>query len=156
MEDDLMAVGQGIAMVHPEFKQERMTMDVETDDGNHHDVPYILITMPDVDDNRYDLLKESVKALYETCKAQMEAACVLSQARIGALTSDMSPEEADNVKKAVDERREMWTQHRDKQYNDKLQEIEDGHQRWQQQQAAREQQQGDNGSSVATSMRLTN
>jgi hypothetical protein len=36
----------------------------------------------------------------------------------------------DNLKKAVDETTEMWTKKRDQLHDEKLKEIEDGHNKW--------------------------
>ena len=74
-EEDMMAVAQGIVAVHPEFKQEEAIMKVDTLDENDQptesDAHYLLITMPEVDDDRYDVLKKAVDDLYESCKKQM-------------------------------------------------------------------------------------
>ena len=153
IDEDLMTIAQGIASSHPEFKQERQTMDVELSNGKHRDIPYLLLTMPEVDDNRYDLLKNAVKSLYDVCKSKMTVANAQTDAKLAALCADENPEEVDNMRKALEEQREMWDKHRDKLRDDKLKEIEEGHQHWMTQKEEHQQQRsGDN--SVATSMRL--
>lgn len=152
MEEDLMAIAKGIASSHPEFKQERKTLDVELQDGTHRSIPYLLLTMPEVDDYRYDLLKNTADAIYNACKGKMEATNIKTDARLAALCTDENPQDIDEMKKALDEQRKMWNQHRDKLHSDKLQEIEEGHQRWLTQREGQQEGNGDN--SVATSMHI--
>ena len=137
-DEDFEAVGQGIAMVHPEFKQEPETMTVELDDGQKVEVKYILLTMPEVDDNRYDVLKNAVGVIYEECKAQMERAKAEAEARLGIMLVDEKPEDVDKMKKAVDELWKTWTEKRDQLHEDKLKEVEEGHQKYLQDNAERQ------------------
>ena len=73
---DIPALAKAIFMDHPEFKQELKTMQVDISEDESkpdmQDVHYIQVTMPEVDDNRYDVLKNGVNAFYEENKAQME------------------------------------------------------------------------------------
>ena len=73
---DIPALAQAIFRAHPEFKQEMQTMDVDyvDEDGQEQieKMNYILLTMPEVDDERYDVLKDGVKAIYEDTKVKME------------------------------------------------------------------------------------
>jgi hypothetical protein len=138
-EEDLLAIGKGIAMVHPEFKQERKSLTVEMDDGQKIDVEYLLLTMPEVDDNRYDVLKQATNAMYEECKIQMEAAKSEVEAQIALLSVDEKAEDIDKVKDAIKELNKTWTEKRDQLHEDKLKEIEEAHQKYLQNQAAAEQ-----------------
>ena len=79
-DDDLEAVSMGITHEHPEFKQERKTLEVQTEDGKNVEIPYLLVTMPPVDNDRHDVLKQGADALYQECKAQMEAAKTQAEA----------------------------------------------------------------------------
>ena len=117
-EEDLMQIELGIKKSHPEFKQERQTMSIEMDDGQKMDVEYILLTMPEVDNNRYDVLNQTVDLLYNECKAEMEKAKKEAEGEIATLS--------------VDEKKEDM---------DKLKEIEEGHQRYLTNKTEKEQQQ---------------
>ena len=131
---DIPALAKAILMDHPEFKQEMKTMqvDISTEEGKSdmQDVHYILVTMPDVDDNRYDVLKNGVNGFYEENKAQMEAVSAKHDAKIATLLDGESPEDVKKVKEARDKQTKTWYEQRDTNYNDKLQEIEDAHEKW--------------------------
>ena len=133
-EGDIPALAQAIFMDHPEFKQEMKTMqvDISTEEGKSdmQDVHYILVTMPAVDDNRYDVLKNGVKAIYEENKAQMEAVSAKYDAKLTTLLDGETDEDVKKVKKAREKQTETWYDQRDRVYHAKLQEIEEGHMRW--------------------------
>lgn len=133
-DEDLQAVSTGIIIEHPEFKQEVKTMKVDGVDVNGNqeekDVRYILVTMPEVDDNRYDVLKDGVKVCYEECKAQMDAANLKADVNFTRLSLGESEEDIEKVKAARGKLNETWDGQRDKIYNEKLQEIEDAHNKW--------------------------
>ena len=135
---DIPALAKAIFMDHPEFKQELKTMQVDISEDESkpdmQDVYYIQVTMPEVDDNRYDVLKNGVNGLYEENKAQMEAVSAKYDAKLATLLDSESPEDAKKVKEARDKQTKTWYEQRDKIYNDKLQEIEDAHEKWQHQQ----------------------
>ena len=137
-DDDISALAKAIFMDHPEFKQEMRTMQVDISEDESkpdmQDVYYIQVTMPEVDDNRYDVLKNGVKAFYEENKAQMEAVSAKYDAKFATLLDGESPEDVKKVKEARDKQTKTWYEQRDKIYNDKLQEIEDAHEKWRHQQ----------------------
>ena len=101
---DIPALAKAIFMDHPEFKQELKTMQVDISEDESkpdmQDVNYIQVTMPEVDDNRYDVLKGE------------------------------SDEDVKKVREARDKQTKSSYEQRDKIYNDKLKEIEDAHQKW--------------------------
>lgn len=144
MEEDLLDTAKGITMAHPEFKQIMETMTVDTVDENaqptQKDVKYILLTMPEVDDDRYDVLKQSVDALYQTCKLRMDAANGKADPRIANYLLNEKPDEADKVRKNLDKMRDDKKQRIDKMREEKLKEIEEGHDKWLALQAERDQQ----------------
>lgn len=133
-DEDMLALGHGITLAHPEFKQKIESMKVDTVDENGNDKPvdvrYILVTMPEVDDNRYDVLKDGVKVCYEECKAQMQAANAKADVKFAQLTIGESDEDIDKLKKGREKLNEQWNGKRDQLYNDKLKEIEDAHNKW--------------------------
>jgi len=133
-EDDLLDVAKAITIAHPEFKQKMEKLEIEVTDKEGHpknrDVPYILVTMPDVDDDRYDVLKDAVKLCYEDCKAQMEMTNQQSQIKMAPLLVDETPEDNDMVKDSIDKLNQEKNELRDKLYKEKLDEIEEAHNRW--------------------------
>ena len=133
-EGDIPALAQAIFMDHPEFKQEMKTMRVdistEEDKSDMQDVHYIQVTMPEVDDDRYDVLKNGVKAIYEENKAQMEAVSAKYDAKLATLLDGETDEDVKKVKKAREKQTETWYDQRDRVYHAKLQEIEEGHMKW--------------------------
>ena len=135
---DIPALAKAILMDHPEFKQEMKTMqvDISTEEGKSdmQDVHYILVTMPDVDDNRYDVLKNGVNGFYEENKAQMEAVSAKHDAKIATLLDGESAEDVKKVKEARDKQTKTWYEQRDTIYNDKVKEIEEAHVKWQNEQ----------------------
>ena len=109
---DIPALAKAIFMDHPEFKQEMRTMQVDISEDESkpdmQDVYYIQVTMPEVDDNRYDVLKNGVKGLYEENKAQMEAVSAKYDAKLATLLDSESPEDAKKVKEARDKQTKTW------------------------------------------------
>ena len=128
-------IQKGIAETHPEFKQEV----IKPQDDEHFFYPdtseydqerHIICTMPEVDDNRYDLLKQSVKALYEERKVEMDKIKAEYTQTIADRTADLPKDEADEAKNRLEE---LCNQYSDiiQQYRDnKEQEIEEAHQNW--------------------------
>ena len=133
-EEDLQAIAQGVFLEHPEFKQEvkSMTVDGVDEEGKpvSSDVSYLLLTMPKVDDDRYKVLKDSAKVLYEECKAAMEQSTASADVTITPLLVDESEDEVEKFKKMRDKLETDWNGHREKIYQEKLQEIEDAHNLW--------------------------
>lgn len=133
-EEDLPAVAQGVFLEHPEFKQtiESMTVDGVDEEGKpvSSDVPYLLLTMPKVDNDRYKVLKDSAKLLYDECKAAMELATAGADVKLPPLMVGESEEDIKRFNKMRDQLEAEWNGHREKVYQEKLQEIEDAHNLW--------------------------
>ena len=133
-EEDLTAVAQGVFLEHPEFKQtiESMTVDGVDEEGKpvSSDVPYLLLTMPKVDNERYKVLKDSAKLLYDECKAAMELATAGADVKLPPLMVGESEEDIKRFNKMRDQLEAEWNGHREKVYQEKLQEIEDAHNLW--------------------------
>ena len=130
--DDMPHISQGIAMVHPEFKQsfEKMTVDSMNlkQDTVKKDIPYILVTMPDVDDDRYDFMKQTVKTMYDDCKTNMEAEKAKAAATLAPLLADEP--EADEITRYFDSLAKEWQIKRDDMYEAKIKEIEEAYEKW--------------------------
>lgn len=134
-EEDIPALAQAIFQVHPEFKQEMKTMTMENipdGKGNHKDVElrYLLVTMPEVNDDRYDVLKDGVKALYEECKTEMSAVNSAADVKFAKLLVGESPEDHQQLSEAREAQTKQWYEQRDKIYNEKIQEIEEAYKNW--------------------------
>ena len=160
IDGELKDVAQGIAMTHPEFKQDVESLHIEAHDaeGNpmDRDVPYILLTMPEVNDDRYDFLKQAVDTFYQECKTLMDKATAQAKGQIAMNIIGEPEEDVDGMNKAVDKLKEDKDKQRDKLRTEKLQEIEEAHNKWLAEQAQRNPQGngnwGDNNS--GNSMRL--
>lgn len=162
-EEDLETMGKGIFRVHPEFKQKIESMQVDSVDeagkNKSMDVHYILLTMPEVDDDRYDVLKDGVKVCYEECKARMEVLNRKADAKFAELTIGDTDEDVKKLKAAREKLNEQWYGHRDKLYNEKLQEIEEAHNKWLaergEEERKRMEDEASHNDNVALSMRMT-
>lgn len=133
-DDDLPTLAQAVFREHPEFKQEfkKLQVDISEDPNNPdvHDVYYLQLTMPEVDDERYDVLKDGVKAIYEDTKVKMENVIANADVKMAELMAGESEADIEKVKKNRDKQVKTWTEQRDKVYNKKLQEIEEAHSKW--------------------------
>ncbi len=138
-EEDLIPTGYGIAKSHPEFKQERKNMSIELDDGQNMDIEYILITMPEVDKNRYDALKQAVNLLHDECKVEMKEAMSKTEAEIALMAGNEKKEDIDKLKEAVKEVDDTYNKKREQIHEEKLKEIEEAYKRYQQKTIAAEQ-----------------
>ena len=162
-EEDQETMAKGIFRVHPEFKQKIESMQVDSVDeagkNKSMDVHYILLTMPEVDDDRYDVLKDGVKVCYEDCKARMEVLNRKADAKFAELTIGDTDEDVKKLKAAREKLNEQWYGHRDKLYNEKLQEIEEAHNKWLAERGEEERKRMEDEAShnddVALSMRMT-
>ena len=133
-DDDLVSIVKGIAMTHPEFKVEGQKKTVDTTDGQgnniYTEVKYLLVTMPEVNDDRYDVLKNGVDAVYNECKVQMESVNTISKAKFAQLATGENKEDQDRLDEAIKKLNKQWDEQRDKIHQAKLDEIEEAHNRW--------------------------
>ena len=119
---------------HPEFKQEL----VKPDNSDDEDERYIILTMPEVNKDRYDVLIDSVNVLYEGCKAKMDKTSgeyrLKLEKQLVTLSSDDERQKAkDMMEKSVNTHQGII----DTVKADKLKEIEDAYQRYLDEQTAR-------------------
>ena len=134
VDEDMNAIAMGIAAVHPDFIQKVETVNVDAFDtsGNpiNQDVAYLLVSMPEVDDERYDLLKQGVDFFYEECKLQMDKAVMQSTSRISMVSIGESAEDIKTISEGIDKLKADKSELRDKLHAEKLKEIEDAHNKW--------------------------
>lgn len=128
----LLPISKAIFVAHPEFKIE------EVADENDEDEKTLLLTMPEVNKDRHDVLINGVDVLYEEAKAKLQVNFTEYSGRIVEKTKDFHPDE---IKEAKDALEDVNKQHTDliKQYTEaKKKEIEDAYQRYLTNQAQKE------------------
>lgn len=121
--DLLMPIVKGLFQAHPEYKVEIP----QVEDSEDPEDRFIQATMPDVDDNRHDLLMDAVSTLSDACDTQIEATFTLYTGKIATLLAQATPEELDEAKNALED---THKQHKDlcKQFREqKENEIEDAY-----------------------------
>ena len=130
--DDMIQVGKGVAMVHPEFKQTIDKLEVEVYDADQQKVkrelPYILLTMPEVDDERHDFLKQMVDVFHDECKTRMEVVRAQTTKDVAPLLVDEL--NADQIRRYFNKLTEDWENKRESLYEQKIDEIEKAYVRW--------------------------
>ena len=131
-DEDWDSICEGIAKVHPEFKQKEGSFTVEGigEKDNNREVKYIELCMPEVNQNRYDALKDAVDVIYQECKTQMEVAVGKAKAEIAFLSAGEPKEDIDGINDAVDKLDKDCKERRDNLHDKKLQEIEEAYQIW--------------------------
>lgn len=135
-DEDIPNICEGVSMVHPEFKQKIDSVTIDTVDivddmkETEKEVTYIELTMPEVNDDRYDVLKEGVDFFYQECKTQMEAAVTKTSAEITFHSVGESKEDIESVKATIEKMNNLAAEQRDKLHEKKLKEIEESYQNW--------------------------
>jgi len=158
-EEDLQPISEAVMHFHPEFIQKVEKETVDPGDGSgSQEIPLLKLTVPEVNDDRYDILKQGADTFYNMCKADMEKAKLEADIQLVALGSDETPENMNLLKEAVNETNDMWVKKREELHENKLKEIEDAHNQWltNQQASGQKQQEADaaHNQNVGTSMRL--
>lgn len=118
---------KGVLLSHPEFKQKVIKHIIE-DCGLEERV--ILFTMPEVDDERYDLLSEGVKTLADQARLYINAKY---QEFLASAPFDMrgiDATEVDDAKKELKEKKDKALELVDKELKEKQEEIEKAHNEW--------------------------
>lgn len=131
----------GVTSAHPEFEQKRMAMLEDGKKVAEQDVPVgatvvyhlISLTMPPVNKDRRDVLKEAVKVAYDATKQRIDTVSEVYVARIPTCIPTVfaaSDEGKANVKEAMGEAKKLYNKNVDLIGNirkDKEQEIEDAY-----------------------------
>lgn len=126
--NNLQDIINGIFDAHPEFKMELKTDKAENEGGE--DKHHVLYTMPPVDKNRRKLLNETVKTFHKECMANLDITYAELQTRLVEPYATMSPLDIDEANKAFKKVYDTAKSECDKLLEMKLNEIEEGYQRY--------------------------
>lgn len=123
-DDDIEVLSKSVMDVHPEFIQS--IEEVENGNGLH----MLRLTMPEVNDDRKDVLEDAINVCYDECKAKLDALNTyytgIIDAQLVGETKEVIDEVTGNMNTVKDKIQEII----DKYKEDKLKELEDGYQRW--------------------------
>ena len=127
---------RGVFMEHPELEpkimllgQERF-LDIDEVEENTNLQKLIVCKVPDVNKNRYDILKDSVDVFYNKCKLDMEKLRTDYTIKQTKALKNHPIEEMDEAKEEMDRLTEIYVKMREDVYCTKKSEIEDAHQRY--------------------------
>lgn len=128
-------IQKGIAEAHPEFKQEVITPKDEdrffmSGTADYDAERHILCTMPEVDDERYKFLTETVKTLYDECETEVGKVKAKYSQMLSDKSAELPKEEADKAKKELDNLISQYDEIRKTYRDQKEKVIEDNHEKW--------------------------
>ena len=124
--NSLPAIIMGIAEVHPEFK---VNVKIKEHDGGFKE-RHIIYTMPEVNKERRDLLNEVSRTFHKECVAKLDWAYGKRLADTAQLLTKMPVQDAENARKVFEKTYHDAKENAEKLLNAKLQEIEEGYQRY--------------------------
>jgi ribosome recycling factor len=127
-QNNLQDIISGIFDVHPEFKMELKTDKAENEGGA--DTQHVFYTMPPVDKDRRKLLNETTKTFHKECKVNLDVTYAELQARLVEPFAKMSPLDIDEARKGFKKVYDKAREECDKMLQLKLNEIEEGYQRY--------------------------
>lgn len=127
-QNNLQDIISGIFDVHPEFKMELKTDKAENEGGA--DTQHVFYTMPPVDKDRRKLLNETTKTFHKECKVNLDITYAELQARLVEPYTKMSPQDVDEARKGFKKVYDKAREECDKMLQLKLNEIEEGYQRY--------------------------
>jgi hypothetical protein len=127
-QNNLQQVIDGIFDVHPEFKMELKTDKAETEGGE--DKHHAFYTMPEVNKERRDLLNDLTKTFHKECQLNLDATYAELQVRLMEPYTKMSPAEIDEARQGFENIFNKAKEMCDKLLQLKLNEIEEGYQRY--------------------------
>ena len=138
-------ITKAILKVHPEFKQEIVTdkkISYDKDlNEKEEEVKILLITMPEVDDDRYKALKEGLDFLTKAFIAKIDTTYEKYKLKLTSKLAERKEEEMKEATDALDELYDFSKKSITTYEENKLEEIEDAHQKYLDEQAAKEQEQ---------------
>ncbi len=122
--DVLRDVQLGVFDAHPEF-----ILSIEQLDEEDPDSKFLLYEMPPVDKQRYDLLTETTKSLYEECKVRMDGV-LLEEKRVFAELLAEDPESLKEVADQLNEKHSNAVSDIQELRDKKLEEIETAYEKY--------------------------
>ncbi len=107
----LLSIGKAVAEYHPEFKQKIVDDEEENKNGsssqdkqeNEDENKSLLLTMPVVNKDRRDFLKDGVKLLYDELKVTLTTNLEYYTKRVVAELAGASAEEIDEAKEGIED-----------------------------------------------------
>lgn len=146
-----LAISKGIMASHPEFKQEVKDLDEDEESGdnegngisnimNSDDMSnkYILLTMPEINDDRHDIIIDGVDSLQKECLAKLDAVMQEYTQKFAIKLKGADVKEGDEAKDAL---QGLYDQHKEllEEYsNNKKEEVEKAYQCYLEEQDANE------------------
>ena len=123
---------KGLQLAHPEFKQEIIDAAEENMLSNDpdEDERHIICRMPEVNDDRRDVLMDGVKTLYDECKVQFDKIKAEYTPRMAQKAMGLPEEEIDEATNALEDRFNTYKNLIDGYRTNKEKEIEEAYQRW--------------------------
>ncbi len=128
--NNLQAILQGLYEAHPEFKMEQRSMKDDEESSDGAGSLFLLLTMPEVDDNRRDILNNGIKGLCEECRARIDAIYAEQKAYFVELLANSKPEEVEEANQALKEAYNKCNDLVDELLFKKEDEIEEAYQRY--------------------------
>ena len=123
---------KGLQLAHPEFKQEIIKAAEENmlsndpDEDEHH----IICRMPEVNDDRRDVLMDGVKTLYDECMVEVNRVKGEYTPRMAQKVVGLPEDEVEEAKNALEDRFNTYKNLIDGYRTNKEKEIEEAYQRW--------------------------
>lgn len=131
--DLLLDIGKGILEVHPEMKQEikklnELTGEETSNEENSESV--ILVSMPEVNEDRYKALKEGVDAYTDVVDIKVKSTYDAYKIKLETYIAGSSDKEKEEAKAALEELHEMAVKSIEDFKGKKLAEIEEAYQNY--------------------------
>ena len=139
-------ITRAVTFSHPEFKLSMKTTKMGAEERK-----MLEYEMPEVDKNRYDLLNQAVKSLYDEAKVKVDQVYADEKAGYIELLSQ-NPENLDEVNSELDRIHDETLRNILGSRDDKLMEIEDGYLRYLTQHSEHDSADDDSGFDVTKSM----
>lgn len=133
------AICKGIKTSHPEFDVDVKKLESEENDGNEP-MNYILLTMPEVDKPRHDVLIEAVDSLCDECTGKLDFVFQDYTQKITLKLAGASKEELDEAKDELQSLHDKHKEMLDTYTEDKKKQIEEAYERYQEKHEASEQE----------------
>ena len=133
------SICKGMYLSHPEFKQDIVTPDDENKlYYDQTDEKHILFTVPDVNKDRYDVLMDGVKVLYDQCMVEVKKVNAAYTAKLATNLEGLPEDEIEEAKKKMEDSQQTYSNLIDEYLTNKKKEIEDAYQHYLQEQAAKQ------------------